>query len=335
MLKSALHRLDTLSFAIKKRAFSVVIAIFRYALILCISFMILYPLLTMISRAFTHPEYLGSATSIWIPVRATFDNIIVAATILNYPTAIVYTFFSTAAITTLQIFGSAFAGYSLSRLKFRGSGLIFALVILTIIVPPATLMLPQYILFKNFDLFGLFKLITGEPLNLLGKPVSMFMLAFLGQGLSGGLFIYIFRQFFMGVPKELEEAAYVDGSGFPRTFFKIVLPSSQPAFLTVGVLSFVWNWNDSYFPSLFNPTKNLLRMQLNQLNMPSGGGSSVQLAIGNNVSKLIGVTWLRTQAYDVAMLSVAALLVMLPLIVGFVIVQKRFVESIERSGIVG
>lgn len=321
---------------IKKKTQQIISMSFRYALIICLSYMILYPLLRMISTTFTHPYDIGSLGSIWVPETPTFDNIKVASIIMNYPKAVLYTAGSTFIIMLLQILNSAFAGYSFARLQFKGSKLLFMLVMFTIIVPPASLMLPQYILFRNFDIMGIFETITGSKLNLLGSPISMCLLAATGQGLSSGLFIYIFRQFFRGLPRELEEAAYVDGAGFLRIFFTIVLPISKPSIITVGILSFVWNWNDTYFPRLFNPTSNYLRIRLGMLSAPSGGTSNVQLAIGNAISKIPpDITRLSSAPYDSLILTVCSLLTILPLIIFFLIVQKHFVEGIERTGIVG
>ncbi|MDR1663533.1 MAG: carbohydrate ABC transporter permease, partial [Clostridiales bacterium] len=257
---------------LKKTGLAIAVGAFRYTLLASLAFMILYPLLFMISNAFFHPYDLGSAASMWIPPVVTFNNIIVSYIILNYPVALAYTALCTAAVTLLQMLSSALAGYAFARMPFKGRSLLFVLVILSIIVPPASYMLPQYVLFQQ--------------LHLLQKPASLFLLAALGQGLSGGLFIYIFRQFFRGLPKELEEAAYVDGASVPRTFLGIVLPTAKPAFVTVGVLSFVWNWNDTTMPQLFNSTQNLLRVKLSSLASPTGGGgfSSVYQAINNAFS---------------------------------------------------
>lgn len=319
-----------------KRVKQILIFAFRYALIICLSYMILYPILQMIATAVKHPYEIGSLSSIWIPQRFTLDNIKVAAIIMDYPKDLLYTFGCTFAVMLLQIINAAFAGYAFARLKFKGINLLLALVILTIIVPPASLMLPQYTYFRNFDIFGIFSLITGHKLNLLGKPVSIFILAALGQGLSSGLFIYIFRQFFRGLPKELEEAAYVDGAGYLRIFLRIVLPVSKPGIVTVGVLSFIWNWNDTYFPGLFNPTNSYLRIRLSELSAPSGGTSNVQLAIGNHISQIPAtIARLTSQPYDALILTVCTLLTILPLIIFFFIVQKQFVEGVERSGITG
>jgi multiple sugar transport system permease protein len=321
---------------VRKRIKQILLLAFRYALIICLSYMILYPILQMISTAIKHPHEIGSMSSIWIPQRFTLDNIRVAATILDYPRNLLYTFGCTFAIMLLQIMNAALAGYSFARLKFKGSNLLLGLVIFTIIVPPASLMLPQYVFFRNFDILGIFSLITGDKLNLLGKPVSIFILAALGQGLSSGLFVFIFCQFFRGLPKELEEAAYVDGAGYLRIFRSIVLPASKPGIVSVGVLSFIWNWNDTYFPGLFNPTNRYFRLRLSELSAPSGGTSNVQLAIGNNISKIPPtIARLTSQPYDALIITVCTLLTILPLIILFFIVQKQFVEGVERSGITG
>jgi multiple sugar transport system permease protein len=314
------HRLNPYLF--KKISLAVTVGAFRYVLIAALSFMILYPLLIMISNAFFHPYDLGSAATMWIPPIITFNNIIISYSILNYPTALTYTMLCTAAVTVLQMLSSALAGYAFARMPFRGRSVLFMVVILSIIVPPASYMLPQYVLFQQ--------------LSLLQKPASLFLLAALGQGLSGGLFIYIFRQFFRGLPKELEEAAYVDGASLPRTFLGIVLPTARPAFITVGVLSFVWNWNDTTMPQLFNSTPNLLRVRLASLSSASGGTSNVQLAINNVLSRLPpDIIRMQSDAYDTVLLSVCSLLIILPLILLFLVIQKQFVEGVERSGIVG
>lgn len=321
---------------IKKRLKTIIISVLRYSLIICLSYMILYSLLQLISASFTHPYDIGSTSSVWIPQSITLDNIKVAYTIMKYPKAFLYTLGSTTVVMILQMANAAFAGYSFARLRFRGSKLLFGLVILTIIVPPSSLMLPQYIYFRNFDIFGICKILLGKELNLLGEPSSLFILSALGQGLSSGLFVYIFCQFFRGLPKELEEAAHVDGAGFLRTFFRIVLPTAKPSFMTVGVLSFVWNWNDTYFPRLFNPTDNYLRVRLATLSTPSGGSSAVQVAIGNSISKIPPDTIkLASSAYDSVILKAGSLLAIIPLIIFFLIIQKQFVEGVERSGIVG
>ena len=108
----------------------------------------------------------------------------------------------------LQILVTCLAGYGFARFHFKGSTLLFIMVVFTIVVPPQLLGMPNYLLMSNFDVFGIIRLITGAPsgLRLLDSPLAFFLPAALGQGLRAGLFILVFRQVFAGIPAELEEA---------------------------------------------------------------------------------------------------------------------------------
>ena len=131
--------------------------------------------------------------------------------------------------------------------------LLFGCVVLMIVVPTHTIMLPLYMTFSNFDVFGLVSLINGKPLNLLSTPVPMYIMTFFTCGLRSGLYIYIFNQFFRGLPKEIEEAAFVDGCGVWYTYyFRIMLRNAMPAAITVAIFSLVWQYNDTFYARLFN-----------------------------------------------------------------------------------
>ncbi|MCL1987492.1 MAG: carbohydrate ABC transporter permease [Firmicutes bacterium] len=314
----------------------VIFGIMRYLLMISLCFMIIYPLLRMFVAAISHPHTINTVGAMWIPQMSSWDNLIVAWNVMNFLPSLGFTFAAVGFVMLLQVINAAFAGYAFARLRFKGISVFFGLVLLTVVVPTQVFMLPQFIMFRNFDIFGIFTLITGEPLNMLGEPTSMFVMAGLGQGLAGGIFIYIFRQFFRGLPKELEEAAYVDGAGVPRTFFGIVLPMAKPAFLTVATLSFIWNYNDSFFTSLFHPTGMYLRSRISALAAPSGGTSTMQMAI--NIARPnfpLGTQTLTTQQYDGIIFTVCIMLSILPLIALFLVIQRQFVEGMERSGIVG
>ena len=310
---------------------------FRYILIICLMYMILYPLLRMVANAIVHPHHINAVGSFWIPARMSFDNFIVAWHVMNFIPVLLFTMLFITIMMLLQLANAAFAGYAFARLRFWGSSIIFVLVLLTVVVPTQAFFFPQFIMFRNFDVFGIFNLVLGGPINLLGRPAAMYLMAGLGQGLAGGIFIYIFRQFFRGLPKELEEAAYVDGAGVLRTFFTIVIPMAKPAFLTVGTLSFIWNWNDSWFQSVFHPYDMYMRVRIATLNAPGGGGVSRMQA---NIDMIRGrlpddIYVLTTLPYDNVILSVANLLSILPLVLLFLIIQRQFVQGVERSGIVG
>ena len=305
---------------VAKRAKSILGHIARYALIICLSYMLLYPILRMLSTALMHPYIIGTVSSLWVPSMISLDNFRTAWAVMQFWSHFSTTMLHTTLIMLLATFNAAFAGYAFAKLRFRGMGFIFFLVLVTFVVPTRALMLPQFVLFRNFDVLGIITLIRGEPLNLLGQPTAMFLMAGMGLSIGGGLFIYIFRQFFRGLPKELEEAAYVDGAGVIRTFFTIVLPIAKPAFLTVGTLSFIWTYNDTHFPNLFNPGGNYMFSRLRHLATAPGGQTTLQQNI--NMARTMGtlapsVTTLPhpNPTYDAAIVVVATLITMAPLII--------------------
>ena len=318
---------------VKKRAKGVIVSALRYLLLICLSYLILAPILSNIVVAFTHPKDLGLSASIWIPLRISFQNIHVSYLILNFGKTLPSTILYTLIIMLLQLICTILAGYSFARLKFKGQGLLFACVIMTIIVPSQVIMLPQYLYFRNFTLFGIIPLYnSGSGLNMLNQPAVIYILSALGMGLKSGLYIYIFRQTFRGLPRELEQAAYVDGAGFVRTFLSIVLPCAGPGLITVGTLSFVWNWNDTSFLSWFDPnnSNSLMFMYIKRT-------ASMQEALNSISSKVPGdYTFITTNIlYQNSVMKTCALFVLIPLIIFYLLIQKRFVQGVERSGIVG
>ena len=316
---------------LKKKGGMVGLNILRYALILCIGYIILLPILDMISTAIMSPEEVGSPVSEWVPSEFSVEHIIVAFKLINYPSAVVYTLFTTALQVVLQVFSAAISGYAFARVRSKKIQAMFIVVILTIIVPQSVILLPQYIYFRNFDILGIIKLLTGSQLNLLGKPIVLYLLDFCGMGLRAGLYIYIFVQFFRGLPYSLEEAAYVDGSGFIRTLFKIALPNATPSIITVTVLSFVWNWNDTFYTNRFVGNELNLMVRLNKV--AAAMGNMLQ-ALGRKIPEGFYFEY-NDPLYQASVLSTASLLVILPLIILYSFIQKQFVESASNSGMGG
>lgn len=317
----------------QKNAKAFVMGLLRYILLICLSYLILAPILSNIVVSVTHPADLGLSSSIWIPNRFSLQNLHVSYLILDIQKTLPATLLYTFVVMLLQLVCTLLAGYSFARLRFRGQSVIFLCVIVTIIVPSQIIMLPQYLYFREFTLFGIIPLFNqGSGINLLNKPAVIYILSALGMGLKSGLYIYIFRQTFRGLPKELEQAAYVDGAGFIRTFTNIVLPCAGPGLITVGTLSFVWNWNDTSFLSWFDPknVNNLMFMYVKR-------SASMQEALDNISSKVPGdYTYLTTNLiYQSSIAKTMALFVLIPLIILYLIVQRKFVQGVERSGIVG
>jgi len=291
--------------------------IFRTVLLVGISYVILYPILLKISIAFRGQEDMFDQTIFWFPKHVSFDNFIYVMEKMDYWGSLMNTLFIAAMAAILQTISCALAGYGFARLKFWGSSVLFVLVIFTIIVPPQTIMVPTYLHYRYFDLLGLVELLTGKPeLNLLNTQWPFILSYLTATGLKNGLYIFIFRQFFRSLPNELEEASLVDGAGPFRTFRSVMLPNAVPAIVTVVLFSFVWQYSDTYYVSMFLTESSVLSMQL----------SALPGTLGLNSSEPI------LNSYR---LNAGIVLVIIPLIIFYLLLQKKFVESVERSGIVG
>ncbi|WP_409344530.1 carbohydrate ABC transporter permease [Paenibacillus sp. MBLB4367] len=289
----------------------------RFILLFGICFIIIYPILTKLSLAFRSREDLFDATIVWIPRHFTLDNIFKSMELLNYFKALKNTFILSAGTSILQVVSCALAGYGFARLKFRGSGILFALVVFTIVIPPQTIMIPTYLHFRFFDVFGLVHLFTGKPgVNLLETFWPFFISSATAMGMKNGLYIFIFRQFFRGLPKELEDAAYVDGAGVLKTFYRVMLPNAIPAMATVILFSFVWQWNDDYFTNLYMANSVTLSKMLYMLTW-----------------NLLNIRY--EYAYVSLLINTATLLAIAPIFLLYMFAQRYFVESIERTGLVG
>lgn len=298
-------------------------SIVRLTLIVGLSFVILYPILQKISTAIKDKKDLYSPIVVWIPETYSWNNFKQAISIMDYWHTLLNTFSLSLLTTVLTAASCALAGYGFARLKFKGSGLLFAGVILTIMVPPTTILIPIYLNLKDFTLMGIIPLLTGKSVNLLNTYWPFILTSITANSLKAGLYIFIFRQFFRGVPKEVEEAAYIDGAGVVQTFLRIMLPNAVPSIVTVTLFSFVWQWNDSFFTTTYLTSSKVMSTQLSSL--------PYNLAIflqDGDASK--------ADPFYLSMVQdTGILLAILPLIVLYLFVQRYFVESIERTGIVG
>lgn len=298
----------------------------RGVIIAGICFLIIYPTLVKLAIAFMPERDIYDVTVRYIPKTPTFENIKAVWEAMGYTSAFWNTFKLSALTSVMQLISCTLIGYGFARFKFKGRGLLFSLVILTMIVPPQTIMVPLFLHFRFFDIFGIFSLITGgKGVNMLESSWPFILMSLTGMGLKNGLYIYIIRQFFRGMPKELEEAAYVDGAGMLRTFYRIMLPSAIPAMVTVFLFSFVWQWTDTFYSTLF----------LQKTKVLSGALSSVSFDITQRIYFETGVNTSLAPAISSMYTNTASLLVIAPLVILYLFAQKRFVESIERSGIVG
>lgn len=289
----------------------------RYGLIVGIGFIILYPLLRQISFALMHPDDLFDLTVNWIPRTLTKINVQVAWEMLDYTRALVNTLGITLILSTLELAATMIIGYGFARWRYPGSNIVFALVVLSIVIPPQMVMVPLFLNFRYFNLFGL---LPDPGLNLIGSFWPLVLMALTGTDKRSGLFIFITRNYFKGLSTSLEEAAYVDGAGHLKTFFTIMLPNATPIAMIVFLFSFVWHWNDLFYTDLFMQGRNLLQIGLlrinSQFNYPWANkaveGTYIQLV--NNAGMLLYI---------------------LPVLVLYAFLQRYFIESIEKTGLVG
>ena len=318
-------------YAVRRKISDTVLAVIRYAILISLGFVIITPLLSTLKDAITAQNALGMKNSKWIPSAVSWQSFTEAVLILDYWKGLAYSLINTAILAILQTMCAALAAYSFARLKFKGAGILFGLVIFTIIVPPQSIMLAQYITFRNFDIFNIFQNLTGSHLNLIGSPVSIYILAATGMGVKGGLYIYILRQSFRQFPISIEEASYVDGAGFLKTFLRIVLPGVSSSLLTVGVLSFVWNYADTYYISLLSSNKLQLPLRMVQVQ------ANMRWALMDIENKMPAQYIVETESpyIQTAVASACAFLTILPLVIMYLFVQKRFVQGVERSGLGG
>lgn len=304
-------------------------SVFRFMTLLALSVVALFPVLYMFSVAFRPYEQMSDPTVVWIPKNLTLYNFKRLLDVFDYPRALVNTLRITLVCCLLTMISCSAAGYGLARYRFKGQRLVMAVVILMIIVPPQNILISSFVDLKYFDFFGIGRLIglfTGKPLtySLIGKELSMYLPAALGSGIRSGLFVLIFSRFYKGLPKELEDAAAIDGCNPLNTYIRVVLPSATSIFVVVFLLSFVWYWNDYYFTNTFMRNSMTLAGQLPALK------SKIDVTIHNISSGAVINDDLLT-----TMTQAAYILMIAPPIVLYVVLQRKFTESIERSGIVG
>lgn len=313
-----------------QRFFDITYAVFRALLVIGISFIIIYPILQKISVAFKDKVDIYNPTIYMIPTNFTWENIDLAMGILDYFPMLGKTLLFVVITTLLTAASCALAGYGFARFNFPGNQLLFALVVMTILVPSTTLMLPYYLHFKNFDILGIIEMFSGKPgINLMNTYWPSIITSATAIGLKAGLFIYIFRQFFKGLPKEIEEASLIDGAGGIQTFFRIMLPNSIPPIITVVLFCFVWQYNDTFYTTLFMSGMELMSLKVATLS--SQANQFIPVLMGYSAS-----SGFKADPNHVAMVvDTGILLAIAPLILMYIAVQRYFVESIERTGIVG
>jgi multiple sugar transport system permease protein len=305
------------------------VSLLRLLCLVAMSFVMLYPFLFMLSSGFKSLADVYDPTVVWLPKHISLQPMRLALQVMDYGSAVTKTLAMLLPSVVLQLVCCLLAGYGFARFSFRGKSLMFGLLVFTIIVPVQSYVIPLYVGFKNFDFFGfgsLVGLVTGTPLtiSLLNRHAVFWLQAALGMGIRSGLYIFIIRQFFLNMPRELEEAADIDGCGALGTFARVMLPNAVPIISTVLVFSLVWYWNDYYLSSMYYRSTFTVSVNLTFL--------SSQLRTSNAVT---GVAVQELMFMREGILACGCLIAVLPLVALYVVAQRFFTEGIARSGIVG
>lgn len=282
--------------------------ILRFIIIVGISFMILYPFIVKICVSFMSSNDITDKTVAYIPREGSTFFIEKAILNMQYWKALLNTALLSLCVAVLQLIISTMSGYGFARFKFWGKDALFFAVILTLIIPAETIMIPLYIKFTQlFQALGL----TLKQVGFL--PIVL--MAVFGLGLKNGLYIYMMRQFFRGMPKELEMSAYIDGAGHIKTFFVIMLPNAMNMMITVFLFAFTWQWTDTTYNDMLIPDATILTNTVMNVTKSSGDANA-------DVTQ------------QQVLLDTASLLLIAPLLIVFLFAQRYFVQSIERSGLV-
>ena len=304
--------------------------LFRFIILLGVSYIVLYPFFAKIAASFMSPEDFIDVTVMLIPKYPTFDQYKAVFLENDYIAAFFNTLTLSLLSAVLQTFVSCLVGYGLAKFKFKGNGLIMGAVILTMVIPHGTVYLSMFMEFRYFDIFklfgllepigytGLFDLIGGKSIQLTGTYWPLVILSATGLAFKNGLYIFMMRQFFRGVPDELEESAYIDGSGTLRTFLQIIIPLSVPMMITIFLFSFAWQWTDDFYTNMFIATNKITLM-------PDIVG----------IPKSLETTYAGQMLYYAAINNTCGIMIILPLVILYLFCQKYLVQGIERSGIVG
>jgi multiple sugar transport system permease protein len=280
----------------RRRGFSSLAVIRRalvYLTLIAGSAVLLFPLYWMVSSSLKPLDEINAFPIIWVPSRWVWENYSTLFQTVPFLRFFANSCFVAGTSTIGTTFSSALVGFSFARLRFPGRNLLFLIAVSTLIVPNWLTLIPQFVMFKDLGWLD-----TYAPLvvpQLFAQPFALFLL----------------RQFFLTLPREIEEAAKIDGSGYFRIFWSIGLPAVRPALITVAAFTFLYNWNDYFYPLIY-------------------------LSSGDNFTLPLGLTTLQSQYITHTELLMAGLvLAVLPCIVLFLICQRWFIQGIVVTGVKG
>jgi len=277
-----------------------------YFLLVVIGFVFVYPILVMLSYSLMSLEDLINPMVSQVPSSFYFNNYVDAFRALDYINVFIQSLVVTLLPALIQTFVASLVGYGFARFEFPLKKLWLALVVIVYMIPPQVYMIPRFVLFND--------------LGLLNNVGAILVPATFGQGLNSSIFILIFYQFYRMIPKALDEAAQIDGASRLFIYFKIAIPLSIPSFITSFLFSFVWQWNETYQTFIFL----------------GDGWQTLQTRLAIFVSAAQGnqVTIIES-AQNEAQAMAGNLLIIIPMLIVYFILQRHFIEGIDKSGITG
>ncbi len=295
-------------------------ALFRYALLLGISYVILFPYYSKIATSFMTGDDLVDISVKLVPKYPTLDTYKLIINDTEFLSAMLNTALLSLFCGVVQTLICSLVGYGFSKFNFKGKGILFVCVIITLVIPHKTLQSTMKLFFQDFNIW---KIPVG---NLVSTHWPIALMSLTAIGYRNGLYIFMMRQFYKGVPDELEEAAYVDGAGVMKTYWKIIVPMSVPMMVTIFIFSFSWQWTDMFYTKmLYSTRKDLVFFH----------------QVVNDLPRVPAVEQMQEQYAQVesqlltAVQNAVGLLILIPLVIVFLIGQKKLIQGIERTGVTG
>jgi multiple sugar transport system permease protein len=263
-----------------------------YAVLVLIAVFFLFPIVWMFSTAFK--PFVETLQPTWIPQEPTFENF---TSIFNDPSIPVLRWFVNslgvaAVFTALVVLIDALAAYAYARMQFAGRDVLFGLLLATLVMPGIMFLVPNYI--------------TIARLNWLNTYQGV-----IAPGLSGVFGVFFLRQFFQSIPKELEEAAYIDGANVWTTFFRVSLPLAKGAIATLAIITFLTSWNDFLWPLLILNDRTLQTLP-------------------------VGLATIQGQyTFDYGKLMAGAVVTAAPVLLLYVFLQRYIIQNVAMTGLKG
>lgn len=281
---------------------SKIINLIIYFMLFEFVYIFIYPYLYMIINSLKFEVDLKDLTRLWMINKFNFGNYTTVFRTIDFWGGLKNNLVICGLSGFGQVLSCSFIGYGLARFKFKGRNLLFALVIFGLMVPPQIFNIPLFIQFSK--------------IHWVGTILPIVVPSFFGFGLKGGLFIFIFRQFYKGIPKSYEEAARLEGCGEVNIFFRVILPLSKSSILVTTILSLVWHWNDYFEPITYLRGKTQMLSQM--------------LALLNDFRFMYATA----SGNAINMVALAGcVMATLPLLIIYLICQRQFLAGVEHSGL--